>query len=380
MADSDASKEDKQLPASERRLQQAAQDGNVARSRDAAHVLVLGIGVGTLALAGAGMRGDLVNLLRHSLHFDRSARGDTWELMRQMAAPMEGTIGLVLLVMLMSAAGAVAAGAIPGGINFAPDSLAFKASRLSPLGAIQRIFSLRGFVEFLKLAVLAIVLGLIGAWFASATLPEFASLSLGSLHSSLGSASSLVVGGFSLLILVLLAIATFDVPFQWFRHRADLRMTREEARKESRESEGDPMLRGQIRAKQREASRRRMLAAVPSADIVVVNPTHYAVAIRYDESAMDAPRVVAKGVDILAARIQAIARESGVPVLEAPPLARALYAHVEIDREVPRELYAAIAQVLAYVYQLKRWVPGRTAAPRAPDDIEVPPGMDPKAA
>jgi flagellar biosynthetic protein FlhB len=157
-------------------------------------------------------------------------------------------------------------------------------------------------------------------------------------------------------------------------------MTREEARKESRESEGDPMLRGQIRAKQREISRRRMLAAVPSADIIVVNPTHYAVAIRYDETAMDAPRVVAKGVDILAARIQAIARESNVPVLEAPPLARALYANVEVDQEVPRALYAAIAQVLAYVYQLKRWVPGRTAAPRAPADIEVPAGMDPKAA
>ena len=121
-----------------------------------------------------------------------------------------------------------------------------------------------------------------------------------------------------------------------------------------------------------------MLVAVPSADIIVVNPTHYAVAIRYDEAAMDAPRVVAKGVDVLAARIQAIAREANVPVLQAPPLARALYANVEVDQEVPRALYAAIAQVLAYVYQLKRWVPGRTAAPRQPADIEVPPGMDPK--
>ena len=380
MADSDASKEDKQLPASERRLQQAAEEGNVARSRDAGHVLVLGAGVGALALAGAGIRGDLVGLVRHSLHFDASARGDTWEVLRQVAAPIEGAVALVLMVMVIGAVGAVAAGAIPGGINFAPDSLGFKASRLSPLGGIKRIFSLRGFVEFLKLAALAVVLGLIGAWFVSSTLPEFASLSLGSLQSSLGSATSLVLGGFSLLILVLVAIATFDVPFQWFRHRADLRMTREEVRKESRESEGDPMLRGQIRAKQREVSRRRMLAAVPAADIVVVNPTHYAVAIRYEEGSMDAPRVVAKGVDILAARIQAIARESNVPVLEAPPLARALYAHVEVDQEVPRALYAAIAQVLAYVYQLKRWVPGRTAAPKAPADIEVPPSMDPKAA
>ena len=343
-------------------------------------MLVLGAGVGTLALAGAGIRGDLVGLVRHSLHFDASARGDTWEVLRQVAAPIEGAVALVLMVMVIGAVGAVAAGAIPGGINFAPDSLGFKASRLSPLGGIKRIFSLRGFVEFLKLAALAVVLGLIGAWFVSSTLPEFASLSLGSLQSSLGSATSLVLGGFSLLILVLVAIATFDVPFQWFRHRADLRMTREEVRKESRESEGDPMLRGQIRAKQREVSRRRMLAAVPAADIVVVTPTHYAVAIRYEEGSMDAPRVVAKGVDILAARIQAIARESNVPVLEAPPLARALYAHVEVDQEVPRALYAAIAQVLAYVYQLKRWVPGRTAAPKAPADIEVPPGMDPKVA
>jgi flagellar biosynthetic protein FlhB len=380
MADSDASKEDKQLPASERRLQQAAEEGNVARSRDAGHVMVLGCGMGALALAGAGIRGDLVTLLRHSFDFDQSARGDTWEVMRQMAAPIQGAGGLVLMVMLLAVAGAVAAGAIPGGINFAPDSLGFKASRLSPLGGIKRIFSLRGFVDFIKLAFLAIVLGLIGAWFVAVTLPEFASLSLGSLDSSLASATGLVAGGFALLILLLVAIATFDVPFQWFRHRADLRMTREEARKESRETDGDPMVRGQIRAKQREVSRRRMLSAIPSADIVVVNPTHYAVAIRYDEAAMDAPRVVAKGVDILAARIQAIARESNVPVLAAPPLARALYAHVEVDQEVPRALYAAIAQVLAYVYQLKRWVPGRTAAPKEPADIDVPPGMDPKAA
>ena len=156
-------------------------------------------------------------------------------------------------------------------------------------------------------------------------------------------------------------------------------MTREEGRKENRESEGDPMMRGQVRARQREMSKRRMLAAVPSADIIVVNPTHYAVAIRYDESNMDAPLVVAKGVDILAARIQAIARESNVPVLQAAPLARALYANVEINQEVPRALYAAIAQVLAYVYQLKRWVPGRTAAPKEPTDIEVPAGMDPSS-
>lgn len=379
MADS-ASKEDKQLPASEQRLKQAATEGNVARSRDAAHVIVLGTGVGILAMAGAEMRADLVGVLRASLRFDQAARGDTLEILRQMAVPMYDATKLLLVVLMTTVAGAIAASVIPGGINFAPEALGFKASRISPLGGIKRIFSLRGFVEFVKLSGLAIALGLIGAWFVSASLADFASLSLGFLPSSISSAADLIVGGFSLLLLLLVAVAVFDVPFQWFRHRADLRMTREEARKESKESEGDPMLKGQVRARQREMSKRRMLAAVPSADIIVVNPTHYAVAIRYDEAAMDAPRVVAKGVDVLAARIQAIARESNVPVLQAAPLARALYASVEINQEVPRALYAAIAQVLAYVYQLKRWVPGRTAAPREPADIEVPAGMDPGVA
>ncbi|HZH06904.1 MAG TPA: flagellar type III secretion system protein FlhB [Lautropia sp.] len=379
MADSEASKEDKQLPASEQRLKQAATEGNVARSRDAGHVIVLGTGVGILAMAGAGMRTDLVDLLKASLRFDQAARGDTWEILRQMSVPMYHASGLLLMVLMTTVVGALAASVIPGGMNFAPEALGFKASRLSPMAGIKRIFSLRGFVEFVKLAGLAIALGLIGVWFVSASIAEFASLSLGFLPSSISSAADLVVGGFTLLLLLLVAVAVFDVPFQWFRHRADLRMTREEGRKENRESEGDPMMRGQVRARQREMSKRRMLAAVPSADIIVVNPTHYAVAIRYDESNMDAPLVVAKGVDILAARIQAIARESNVPVLQAAPLARALYANVEINQEVPRALYAAIAQVLAYVYQLKRWVPGRTAAPKEPTDIEVPAGMDPSS-
>ncbi len=377
MADSDASKEDKQLPASERRLRQAAEQGNVARSRDAGHVLVLGAGIGALAIAGSGIRGDLVGMLRDILSFDATARGEPLALLAGIAERVPQSTGLLLLVMAVTMVGAVAAAAIPGGLNFAPQALGFKASRLSPLGGLKRIFSIRGLVDLVKLMVLAVVLGLVGAWFATSTLPEFASLSVGSLNGSIGAASMLVLGGFALLILVLVSIAVFDVPFQWFRHRADLRMTREEARKEHRESEGDPLLRGHIRSRQRDVSRRRMLAAVPAADIVVVNPTHYAVAIRYDEAAMAAPRVVAKGVDLLAARIQAIARESGVPVLEAPPLARALYAHVELDHEVPQALYAAIAQVLAYVYQLSRWVPGRSPAPKPPADVVVPDGMDP---
>ena len=377
MAGSDTSKEDKQLPATEQRLRKAAEEGNVARSRDAGHVFVLGAGLGTLIVAGAGIRDDLTRLLQRAFVFDQEIRANPLASLETLSRPILDSTLLLGGVLLAGALAAIAAATIPGGFNLSTQAIGFKPERVNPLAGIKRIASLRNLVEFLKLSLLSVVLGLAGAWFAIRTMPEFAALSVGSFTASVGSAAALVAGGFGILILILLAIALFDVPFQWFRHRADLRMTRDEMRREMRETDGDPHQKAQLKARQREISQNRMIAAVPSADIVVVNPTHYSVAIRYDEGRMGAPRVVAKGVDVLAARIQAIAREAGVPVLEAPPLARALYAHVELEQEVPRELYAAIAQVLAYVYQLRQWVPGRGRAPVAPVDLPVPAGLDP---
>jgi flagellar biosynthetic protein FlhB len=157
-------------------------------------------------------------------------------------------------------------------------------------------------------------------------------------------------------------------------------MTHEEVREEFKQSEGDPQIKGRIRAKQREVAMARMMAAVPSADVIVTNPTHYAVAIRYDESGDRAPRVVAKGADHLAARIRELAERARVPMVEAPPLARALYARVEVDREIPEALYTAVAQILAYVFRLREWVPGRGPMPTLPQAVAVPPGLDPREA
>ena len=377
MSGSETAREDRQLPATEKRLRQAAEEGNVARSRDAAHVIVLGVGVGTLLVAGGGIREDLTRLLRAVLAFGPSVRVDSTQPFERLLAPLAEASALIGILLGVAVLAAIAAAAVPGGIGFAAKALGVKPERLSPLAGLKRIASLRNLVEFLKLAVLAVVLGAIGAWFAWSSMPRFAALSLAGFDAAVIEATGLVSGGFGLLVLVLIAIALFDVPFQWFRHRADLRMSRDEVRRESRESDGDPHQKAQRRARQREIAQRRMIAAVPGADVVVVNPTHYAVAIRYDEAKMGAPRVVAKGVDLMAARIQAVAREAGVPILEAPPLARALYAHVELDHEVPRALYAAIAQVLAYVYQLRQWVPGRGVAPVAPADLPVPGELDP---
>lgn len=374
----ETSKEDRQLPASEQRLRKAREEGNVPRSRDVAHLLVMGAGMGALALMGPSLADGMRRLMASTFAFDGQVRLYFLDALQPTLAHF-GDLGWRTLAILLSVcAAAIAASTIPGGFNLSVKALGVKVSRINPASGLKRIFSLRNLVEFLKLSLLASLLGAIGSWYAMDRFPEFAALSHGSLAGSVGHAMALVVGGLGLSMLLLFALVLFDVPFQWFRHRADLRMTRDEAKREHRESEGDPQLKGQIRSRQREAARRRMLSAVPSADIVVVNPTHYAVAIRYDEAAGGAPRVVAKGLDELAMRIQAIARESGVPVLSAPPLARALYAHVELDQEIPQTLYVAVAQVLVYVYQLKRWIPGRSTAPQAPVDLPVPTEMDPK--
>ena len=374
----ETSKEDRQLPASEQRLRKAREEGNVPRSRDVAHLLVMGAGMGALALMGPSLADGMRRLMASTFAFDGQVRLYFLDALQPTLAHFCDLGWRTLAILLSVCAAAIAASTIPGGFNLSVKALGVKISRISPASGLKRIFSLRNLVEFLKLSLLASLLGAIGSWYAMDRFPEFAALSHGSLAGSVGHAMTLVVGGLGLSILLLFALALFDVPFQWFRHRADLRMTRDEAKREHRESEGDPQLKGQIRSRQREAARRRMLSAVPSADIVVVNPTHYAVAIRYDEAAGGAPRVVAKGLDELAMRIQAIARESGVPVLSAPPLARALYAHVELDQEIPQALYVAVAQVLVYVYQLKRWIPGRSTAPQAPVDLPVPTEMDPK--
>lgn len=377
MADNDVSREDRQLPASERRLQKAREEGRVARSRDFGHFAMLGGALLAASALGPSLAQASIAMVRDAMRFGRP---DT--LAPERLPQVFASIGLDAFLALLPFLGAlmlaaIAANTIPGGVAFSGKPLSFNVSKLSPLNGLKRIFSIRGIVELLKLIVLSVALIAASAWFVSSSLAEFAGLATRPLAHSLGTGVSLMGAGVTTLLAVLAMIALFDLPFQWFRHRADLRMTFQEAKQEAKESDGDPMVRGRLRQRQREFASRRMLAAVPAADVVVTNPSHYAVALRYVESAGGAPRVVAKGADLLAGRIREVARAAGVPLVEAPPLARALYAHVELDREVPAALYNAVAQVLAYVWQLRNWVPGRGAAPRMPEEFEVPAAFDP---
>jgi flagellar biosynthetic protein FlhB len=249
--------------------------------------------------------------------------------------------------------------------------------RLSPLKGLGRIFSAEGLAELGKAIAKAVLVGALGGIYLWTHREELIGLASLSPTQGLIETGSMIQGSMLVLAGALALIAMIDVPIVLWRHHKQLRMSLEEVKREMRESDGDPQLKAHIRSQQREMARNRMMAEVPNADVIVTNPTHFAVALSYQDGKHGAPRVVAKGRGDIALRIREIGAEHRVPVLEAPPLARALYAHTEIGDEIPQVLYNTVARVLAYVYQLKRYDFNGGAQPHAPEDLSVPEDMDP---
>lgn len=374
------SSQDRNLPASQRKIEKARSEGQVARSRDLGHLGALGLGIALLA-AGGGLVLDAVGrLLEAGLRFDVRQLVTPAAMVDHLVAQGSTMMALLAPVFAVAVLAAVGSGLLAGGWNFSWKALAPSWEKVSPLAGIKRLFSLMQLTTTLKACLLALVLGVVGAVYLGQHWMEHAALLRLSLPAALAEGGRLVMGGLVLLLVVLALFAVVDVPLQRQLLLRRLRMTVEEMKKEYKEVEGNAEVKAKLKAKMREMAGRRMLAAVPKADLVVMNPTHFAVALRYDESSMAAPRVVAKGADLLALRIRDIAREARVPVLQAPPLARALYAHCELDAEVPARLFTAVAQVLAWVYQVRdAMAAGRPAVQPAPQP-EVPPDLDPLTA
>jgi flagellar biosynthetic protein FlhB len=372
-----ADAQDRNLPASARKIQKARKDGQVARSRDLGHLAALGVGSALLV----GLAPELVHLLRGLL-----AAGLSFDA-RQLAAEdamLQHLVrqGLQMLMLVLAMGGAVllaalVAGKLAGGWNFTWKPLAPKFDKLDPIGGFKRLLSGNQLIETLKACLLAAVLLAVGALYLRAHLPEFTALALQPLPTALAGSGELLGGGLQLLLVALAAFAVIDVPLQRWRLMNQLKMSHDEMKQEFKELEGNAEVKGRMRQRMRQMARRRMLAAVPEADLVVMNPTHYAVALKYDGATMAAPKVVAKGMDLVALRIRDIAAEHQVPVLEAPPLARALYAHAEIDEEVPAVLFGAVAQVLAWVFQLRQAASAQQAARLVPPTPAVPSELDP---
>ena len=369
---------ERELPASQKRLDEARERGQAPRSRELTTALLLLAGTATLVAAGPQIGADAKIYLRAALTLPRASAFDPTIALQAMAHLfLQGFLAAAPMLFALFLAALVAPIFI-GGWIFSTQALAPDFSRLSPLRGLARIFSIQGAAELCKaIAKVILIGGTVGAliWRDQAAFLAPLGQTPGVAAADAG---TLIARDFLWMAAVLIAIAALDVPLQLWQHAKGLRMSRDEVKREAKESDGDPQIKGKIRARQREVARRRMMAAVPKADVVVTNPTHFAVALSYQGASMRAPRVVAKGADEVAARIRAIAEENGVPLLEAPPLARALYAHAELEAEIPAALYNAVAQVLAYVYQLRHRVSG--PAPILPTGLSVPPELDPAAA
>ncbi len=367
---------EKTEPASARRLEQAREEGDVPQSRELVSFVLLTVSAGGLWVMGESIVRAASAFLARCLEFHRydyTRAQDQW----QYVGAQFGPLATVLAgLMLMPALAALAPLALTrGAISFKP--LTPDITRLIGMHGLKRMFSVQGLLELPRLLAKLVLVGGVGWWLILHYRDDFVELPRQDLVT--GMHDTMHVAGVAFLCMagVMLLVAAVDVPLALWQYARKHRMTKEEVRKEHRESEGDPQLKGRIRAMQRQAAQRRMMADVPKADVIVTNPTHYAVALRYSEQEGGAPRVLAKGADMVAAKIRELGAEHKIPMLEAPPLARALYRHTEIGHQIPTALYAAVAEVLAYVYQLRRVRTHGGRAPVRPTDLPVPADMDP---
>lgn len=370
---------EKTEPASPRRLEQAREEGQVPQSRELSAFLVLIAGSGALWVGGSWLAQRISGAVSRGLTFGRDEAFDATALpalFLHEAGEALATLGPLLLILVVAA---LAGPFTMGGLNFSSKALAPDWTRLDPLKGFGRMFSMHSVGELVKGILKALLVGGVVAWVVLHEKDQVFALIGQPVEAGLHAMGQTIL--FSTLVIVasMALIVTLDVPFQLWQYHSKLRMTKEEVRKEMKEMEGDPQLKARIRSQQREIARRRMMAAVPKAQVVVTNPTHFAVALAYDER-MPAPRVVAKGRGAIAQRIREIAQEHSVPLLEAPPLARALYAHTDLDQTIPPALFRAVAEVMAYVYQLNAWLARGGRPPQLPADLPVPAELDPGVA
>ncbi|WP_241076640.1 flagellar biosynthesis protein FlhB [Achromobacter xylosoxidans] len=365
--------------ASPRRLEKAREEGQIARSRELGTFMMLAVGVGAIWAGGGTIYKGLSGVLRNGLAFDQRVVADPGVMVEQAVNGFGHALMVILPIFGLLAVIAVLSSVLLGGIVISGKPLSPNFSKLSLFAGLKRMFSAQTVVELIKALAKAMLVGGVAVWI----LWRYHDDMLGLMHvapsAALTKALSLVAMCCAFIVASLLVIVLLDVPWQIWSHLKKLRMSKEDVRQEHKESEGDPHTKARIRQQQRQAARRRMMSEVPKADVVVTNPTHYAVALKYEEGKNGAPRVLAKGTGLIAAKIRELAAEHRIPTLEAPPLARALHQHVELGQEIPAELYTAVAEVLAWVFQLRSWRSGWGAEPTAPTSLAVPAALDPQA-
>jgi len=369
------SDEDKTESPTAHRLEKAREEGQIPRSRELTSVLMLLAGLMTLWLGGSLMARRLAAMVASGLRFDHSMVNDS----KLIIGHISGLIGQAVMALLPLMAGlvmvAIAAPMLLGGLVISGKSIKVDFKKLNPLPGFARMFAAQAWTELFKGILKAVLVGSVGGWYIWSHWPEMLRLISQSPSNALMHGLEMIAACCALVVLGLIPMVGYDVFWQLYSYYKKLRMSRQEIRDEFKQQEGDPHVKGRIRQAMRAAARRRMMADVPKADVIVTNPTHYSVALQYNEK-MSAPKVVAKGAGDVALKIRELAAEHRIPLLEAPPLARALYRHTEIGQQIPGALYAAVAEVLAWVWQLRRWKREGGLIPNKPKNLPVPADMD----
>lgn len=362
-----------------RRIEQAREKGQVPHSRELGTFLVLIVAGATFWMMGGWFIQRSMAIVKKGFTIESEVMREPVLMLPRLAEissdalfAFSPLLGLLLLAAVLP----------PFFLNawvFSPQALAPDFNRLNPLSGFGRMFSWNSLMELGKAVLKAGLLGGVAVALIWAERDEIFGLLGEPLDAGLVHAGNLVSFSFLIMAATLVLVVAADVPFQLWQYFDKLKMTKEEVKQEMKEMMGDPHVKGRIRSLQMQAARKRMMAAVPTANVVVTNPTHFAVALAY-QTGMAAPKVVAKGAGMIALRIREVANENAVPIMEAPPLARALYKHAELDSEIPSALYSAVAEVLAYVYQLANWRQVGGTYPVPPRDLPVPAGLVPEAA
>lgn len=371
MAENEDGQEKSQEPTA-RRLQQAREKGQVARSRELT-TLAVTLG-GATALLGMGpWFGSTVNdIFAANLTLSRQDVLDPTALLRHLEEAIAASLLMLAPFFALMMVIAVLASIALGGFNFSTQALAPKLEKLDPIKGMKRIFSPNSLMELVKSLGKFVIISGVTALLIWAWLGDLLALGQMPLGPALSEGIALVAWASLILAASLIVMALIDVPFQLWNHSRQLRMTQQEVRDDLKETEGRPEVKGRIRQVQREIAMRRMMAEVPKADVIVTNPTHYAVALRYDQGKHRAPVVVAKGADLVAGNIRRIGAAHKIPVVEAPVLARAVYYSTDIDHPIPAGLYLAVAQLLAYVFQVRVWEKEGGDYPQQPVEFPVP--------
>jgi flagellar biosynthetic protein FlhB len=373
----DSSSQDKNLPASERKLKKARDEGQVSRSRELGHLAVLGTGALTMVALAPQMFNTLKLHLGLQLSFTNSQLLEPQTMLSRLQDMVAvGLLGCAVFAGISSVIVVLSSVAVGGWVaSLKPISPDF--SRINPMAGFGRLFTKDKLTEVTKMSVITAVLFAISVSYLSGSFHTISNLILQPTTAALAHLVQWLTQGLGLLLLIILLVAMIDVPLQGFLHSSKMKMSYQEVKQEGKESDGNPEVKNRMRQKARDLANGNSVGAVPKADFVLMNPTHFAVAIRYDEKTMRAPQVISKGADLLAMKIRDIAKTNSIPVLQSPMLARALYANAELDREIPANLFTAVAQVLAYIYKLKAALRGDGPMPDELQQPFVPPELDP---